>query len=311
MKARWPWLFAMMTIAVAPVALTGQSFEGVIRQRTIEVGENELVELMDDLYAPDQDEPDFDSEEEWIAYVASRLFDVPIERFVADRLGEVTEVTTWVKGNRFRSDISAVSELGYTILDGESGEMFMVNPDERWYVRMSKEEMDAMVEDAMRQMAAEMGIDLEEMRRMTEEMEMEMDMGAAPSRIRDLGETRQVAGMRGAGREAVSSEEAVRAWCAVQNPDFADALATFAEQMGFDEDDMEDEGGPALEDLACEDKLPLLVQTYMPYGGMGGGSYSIDEYVSFEETSVDDDVFEIPDGYEEKSMSDLWGVGGR
>lgn len=315
MNARWPWLSAALSLVLIPAALTAQSFEGVVRHRSIEVDEDVLAEL---LYPDDLEEPDFDDEADWLAWTAKRLFSVPVAGLVSDGSADVTETTTWVKGDRFRADVSGTGDGMYTIYD--AGEMFLVQPAEQWYVRMSREEIDAATEAAMAEaeaMAAEMGVDLEEMRRMAEEMGSEEaymeGMDAPAPRIRDLGDVRTVAGLRAVGREVVTSDEVVHAWCAEESPPFADALSEMIEQLGFQEEEEDDMGfgGPAAEDLACEDRMPMFVQSFVAWGGsMGAGIYSIDEVVAIERTSVDDAKFEIPAGFEERSLSDLWGVRG-
>lgn len=328
MSARLSLLLAPLVLAapmslLSPATLEAQSFEGIVRQRTVEIGEDALADV---LYPEDVEEPEFDTEEEWLAWTANRVFAIQVQDFVSDGSAELVETTVWIKRDRFRAALGDGSDM-YMIYEGNTAEMIMVNPVERWYVRMSQEAIDEVTEAAMEEaeaMAAEMGIDLEEMQRMAAEMaadmEEDMEMGgdmegmhAAPAQIRDLGDTRTIAGIRAVGREVVTSGEVVRAWCATENPPFADALEKMIEQMGFDEDE-EDEymglGGPAGEDLACEDRIPLLVQTFSMYDGFGGASYSIEEMISIEPSSVDDEKFEIPDGFEERDLSALWGIGG-
>jgi hypothetical protein len=307
MQPRLRWLLPIVTLSLVPGSLAPQSFEGIIRQRTVAVEEDGL---MDVLYPEDLEEPDFDSQEEWLRWTASRLFAIPLDQFLSDGYAEVTETTTWVKGSRFRANESGFSEQGYTILDGESGEMFMVNPEERWYVRTSREEIDAATGAALRQaeeMAAQMGVDLEEMQRMAEEMGLgEEGEEEFPSTVRDLGESVTIAGIRAFGREVVSEEEITHAWCAEENPAFVATLMKMVEQLGFDEEDREMVGGA---ELACGEQLPLRVQTYSLGSFMGEG-YSVEEFLSVEQAPVDGDLFEIPEGYTEKSLQDLWGVGG-
>jgi hypothetical protein len=299
------WLLPILILGLAPGSLAPQSFEGIIRQRTVEVEEDAL---MDVLYPEDLEEPEFDTQEEWLRWTAARLFAIPLDRFVSDGYAEVTESTTWVKGNRFRANESGFSEQGYTIVDGESGKMFIVNPEERWYVRTSREELDAAMGDAVRQaeeMAAQMGVDLEEMQRMADEMGMGGEE-ELPTTVGDLEGSRTIAGIRAFGREVVSEEEITHAWCAQDNPAFVETLMNVVEQLGFDEEDQEMVGGA---ELACGEQLPLRVQTYSLGNYMGEG-YSVEEFLSVERTSVDDDLFEIPAGYTERSLQDLWGGGG-
>lgn len=326
MSARLSWLLTPLVLAapmslLSPATLEAQSFEGIVRQRTVEIGEDALGDV---LYAEDVEEPELDTEEEWLAWTANRVFAIEVQDFVSNGSADLSETTVWIKQDRFRADLDDGSDM-YMIYEGNTAEMIMVNPVERWYVRMSQEAIDEMTEAAMKEaeaMAAEMGIDLEEMQRMAAEMGNDMEMGddmagmhAPAPQIRDLGDTRTIAGIRAVGREVVTSGEVVRAWCASENPPFADALQKMIEQMGFGEDeDEEDEymglGGPAGEDLACEDRIPLLVQTLSMYDSFGGASYSIQEMISIEPSSVDDGKFEIPDGFEERDLSALWGIGG-
>ena len=84
------WVRSTVALAIvslaAPVVLGAQSFEGVVRQRTVEIDEDRLMEMM---YDEDREEPEFDSEEEWVAWTAAALFDIPISELIADGSADV------------------------------------------------------------------------------------------------------------------------------------------------------------------------------------------------------------------------------
>lgn len=308
MSSRSWWMVTALALALLTPTLAAQSFEGVIRQRTIEVEEDLLFELMDD-----ENEPDFDSEEEWLVYAAQRLFAIPTDRLV-NQGASVMEMDTWVKGRRFR--VSGWDEMGsgYMVYDGDSRTSYMVNVDERWFIRISRDDVDAATKDAERmaeEMAERMGLDLKELERQAKEAEAEegwedWDEEEIRTTVRDLDGTRTVAGMQASGRLAVTAEMVAQGWCADDGMGFMEAFKQLAADMGVDEDEWE-EDGPAPEDLVCGDRMPLLMQVFELYGGFGGGSYTVEELVALDETPVDDDMFEIPAEFEERTLSDIWG----
>ena len=72
--------------------------------------------------------------------------------FGADRIGKGQMQSGQIDLACFRQTVGqevwVELEIHYTIVDGESGKMFIVNPEERWYVRTSREELDADVRAA-------------------------------------------------------------------------------------------------------------------------------------------------------------------
>ena len=73
----------------------------------------------------------------------------------------------------------------------------------------------------------------------------------------------------------------------------------------FGEEDELPAEGPIVEDLLCESGLPILAQV-VRLGDWGGISYSLHEILSIEETSLPDDLFEVPAGFAKKSMMEMW-----
>jgi hypothetical protein len=76
---------------------------------------------------------------------------------------------------------------------------------------------------------------------------------------------------------------------------------------GFDEEDEEEYGydaGPSAEELLCEGKVPVRIQLFS--AGGWGQTYTVEEIVAIEPTSVSDDRFEVPSDYTERKLSDMW-----
>jgi len=314
MNAKW-WLLGLLGLSLSlPHGLAAQTFEGVVKQRNVTVEGEALFNIM---YGGEEEEPEFDSEAEWLRYAANKLFQVPIAQFRQEGMEgvEVEELTMQIKGTKIRLD-SGPDAGWFMIYDVGGGQVWMVNPAGQYYVSYSMDEMAAAAEAAAKEaeeaMAA-MGIDVEEMQRQAAEyeageMEAEDDMGGAPPTVKNLERTETINGFRASAFEAMVGDQVGLGWCAEDQQGLQATMKKIGEMAGAMEEE-EDEGSDAsVEDLLCEDRVPVRIQTFSLSMGMGG-MYSLDEVVSIEETSVSDDVFQVPSGYTKKSLSELWGIG--
>jgi hypothetical protein len=306
MKSRGWEPILSLSILLVPLSLGAQSFEGVMTQRSIELDDQAVFELMERVM-PMEEEPDLDSEEAWFRYTAEKLFEASFEE--AADLGEGTESTTWFKGSMMRSDSP---EMGgaYLLMDLETLTMRWVIPARRVYAEMTAEDIEASRAEAERQaeeMMARMGIDPEEYE--DEEYGMDEGMVSFSPSVKSLGETREINGMRADAFEAVAGTEIGIGWCSDTMAGFSEAMKAISERMDMLSGDDEDEGGDGsgAVDLLCEDRLPVRTQVLRMDDFGGGFWYSLEEIVSIEETSVPDDRFEVPDGYTKVSMHQLWG----
>jgi hypothetical protein len=310
------WLPGLLWLSLAlPLTLGGQSFEGTVRQRIVTVEGEALFEIV---YGGEEEEPEFDSEAEWLRYTANKLFQIPSARFTssfADGV-EVQEITLQIKGTKVRLD-GGFADEGYMIYDVGAGQVWMVNPAGRYYVSYSMEEAEAAAGASAREaeeaMAA-MGVDVEEMRRQAAEYEGgELDesygMGGVAPTVKSLGRTETVNGFEASLFEAMVGDQVGLGWCAEDLSGVEATIRRLGTMAGAMEEE-EEYGGDevAIEDLLCQEAVPVRVQTYSPSMGMSG-AYTIDEILSIREERLSDDLFEAPEGFEKRSLDELWGIG--
>ncbi|MDH5589180.1 MAG: DUF4412 domain-containing protein [Gemmatimonadota bacterium] len=304
MNVRTAVLAVVVSILALPAVAPAQSFEGVIRQRTIEVDEDGIFQI---LYADDYEEPDFDSEEEWVRHTSARLFAIdPTDLSTGfDGAARVEETTVWVKGNKIRFDVAADQGGGYVIIDADVSTTWIVNPADRSYFEFTAAEMEEATDRAMseaEEMMARMGIDPDEMAAMAEEMGAGMER-ETPT-VRSLGRAETVNGFGATGFTGSSESQTGVAWCARDESGVSEALSALAKRAGM-EDDEEDEfaTGWAGDEL-CEGTVPVRTQVW--YHAAMGASYTVEDILSLKREPVGDDRFLIPAGYTMKSLSDLW-----
>ena len=294
----------LATVLVLPGLAFPQDFEGVIRERTLELYDQDLYDL---LWADAEDEPEFDTETEWFRYAAESLFQIPMERILANASGDVAEITMWVKGNKIRFDDSQAESGGaYTVFDIDTKTTTMVVPGTRSYFQFTSEEVEA----ATREMMESMGIDPDEVADMEDyEFEYGDDMEGGinlESILRPLNRTEEVNGLQASVFQAEAGQEIGLGWCAQDITGIRSAMTKMAAQLDQFGDDEESGGGPSAEDLLCEDALPVRVQVLIFDEMVGGLRFSMDETLSVERTSVDDGLFVIPEGYTRTPLSEMW-----
>ena len=101
MKSRGWEPILSLSILLVPLSLGAQSFEGVMTQRSIELDDQAVFELMERVM-PMEEEPDLDSEEAWFRYTAEKLFEASFEEspalvviFSATR-SSIPCLTSWI-----------------------------------------------------------------------------------------------------------------------------------------------------------------------------------------------------------------------
>ena len=287
-------------VLVLPGLAFPQDFEGVIKDRTVELDDEGLYGL---LWGDAEDEPEFETEVEWFRHTAELLFQIPMERILANASGDEAETTMWVKENKVRvADTRAGSGGGYALFDIETMTTTMVMPGTRSYIQYTPEEVEA----ATRGMLESMGIDPDDVAEMEDyEFDMEGEVNLE-STVRPLNRTDEVNGLQASAFQAEAGREIGLGWCAEDFTGMRAAMARMAAQMDQLDADEESDGGPSVEDLLCEDALPVRVQVLIFDAMVGGLRYSVNEMLSVERTSVDDGLFAIPEGYTQMSLSEMW-----
>ena len=252
------------TLIVAAPRIAAAQFEGVIRQRAISVNLEAL------------DERGFD---------LSNLVDVPMERLLALR-GElvasgdmtVTESEIYIKGSRLRSVDANDEGPAWGIIDLEQGIMWAVQPDQRMYIEMTR--------DDLQQIGAYTG-------------------GATEDQpdVARVGETKTINGLRSVAYDVTGYEGTTRVWVSNDDRDLAASFQRFVESlqaMSMDDD-------PDASFMVAEHGFPTLVleTTY--------DTFEVEEIVAVEPQSLDDALFVPPAGYQKMTMAEMMGglgVGG-
>lgn len=292
---------------VLPLPVLAQTFEGVIKQHTLDLQDEPLYNL---LYAGADDEPEFDNQADWLRYVAGRLFEVPLDELPE---GDASALTLRIRGSLVRYDQEWGP--GYVVIDLSTGTTRIVDPSSRSYIEYTAEDAKAAAEAAdaatreAEGMMSTMGLD-------------PADAGGADGeeegvhftpKTRARGLTETVNGFSASAYEAEAGNEIGRGWCTQDQQGIREALEHLGDQtaaLGGDDDDPSGSDGPVLEDLICEKGLPVRTQI-LTLGTGGGLAYSVTEILSVERTPLPDDVFEVPAGFTKKSMREMWGRGGR
>ena len=284
--ASMPVLLAM-TWLLLPSATQAQDFEGVIEQRTISLDNDALAELMSDF-----EETDIEDEAKYMRWMAEQILAIPVDELTQSGAAELEEMTLYVKGEKIRTDIQGDEmPFDYMIMDSKSGTMLMVSEAGKFYVEWSAE--------AMQELMGGMGVD-------QDMMEKASGKPAGRPEIRALGKTEDVNGVQ---CEAYMIEHEGRftvGWISKEHQDLHESFKAYAEKM----ESMYGEDEKGSSDLLWEKGLPVRIQTL--YGGYHGGyyggfdSYEIEDMVSVERKSISSDLFEVPAGYSEKSMQELW-----
>lgn len=285
-------LLSLTTLLLAPSLLAGQGFEGVIRQREIEIDDVSMQAVYNTF--PEFEEAD--SEEA----MAEALFNIPIERVLetvgqAGEVAETDEMTTYVKGNRIRVESSSAAAEGieYVIIDMEEGAAYYVMPAQKAYMSFSQADAAEMKRQA-EEMMAEMGIDPEEAELMAEEMDAMSEGGA--SSVRPLGQAREINGMRTEAYRVVSDDEVTVGWCAKDEHGLVGSMKELASAMESSFEIEPEESGVDAQELLMEHGIPVLVQTYSWSG------YQISELLEVRREIVSDELFQVPADFTARSM---------
>jgi len=191
-------MFRRLATALLIFAVTGglrpivaQSFEGVLRQRTIEVSLDALADR------------GFDT--------SDALFDVPIEDLLAMRvqlesLGDmvVRDDEILIKGVLMRMDASDEEGPGHATVDLAEGVIRMVRPEEGIYIEMTRADME--------QMAELFGA-----------------YGDETPEVNQTGRSKTINGMSATAYDVMSSDGLSRVWVSNDDVELADSFREVAE----------------------------------------------------------------------------------
>ena len=254
-------LLTVMAVTMPSLAVA-QQFEGVVKQRTISVEKYAL------------EDKGFDMSE--------AIFDIPTERILAlreelegDGVMTIQQGDVDIKGSMIRMDTETDEGSMYVTMDLEKGIMRMVQPDQRMYIEMTKQDIEK-----MKSMVPDMGSTSQQ------------------SEPRATGLTKSINGMNCTAFDIDTEEGMNRIWVSKDNPQLVKAFSGLMESvsaMSMEEDETD------VSALVAKHGFPVLMLR------VGYDTYEIEETLSVEGQSVSDDLFAPPAGYKKMTMADMMG----
>ncbi len=223
---------------------------------------------------------------------------LPLDKVEASDPGELTaqDATLYIKGKKMRVDGAMASPMmgkSYTIIDAEKEMVYIVMPDNKRVMTMSKDEMKQLGE-RMEQMRQQMGVEAPE------------DAQDAP--VKPLGQ-KTVAGVKTTGYEVDGKTFAAIAWV---SPELRESMGQF-ETMQNDMRAMNRMGTnpqAAIQDKGYPMESKVVMKAPAGVPGAGGGYVFVHTMVqSVDRKPLDASLFEIPADFTQVPMSKMMGGG--
>jgi len=276
-------LAALLLVTLLPAVSRAQGFECTIVTRQITIAESGVYNLLDPRGEMEQAE-EFD---------LNKVFSIPMAQvlqFAEDWPDDVEleHLTYHIKGTMMRVDGGDDEMPGYALLDFGTGTFRLVQPRERMYLEMTKE-------------------DYEQMMALTPDAQKDEESDRARSEVRPMGESKQINGMPSSAFEITSEDSRTVAWVTAELKDVVEVfleLQARMESMGMF--DAEDEDAEVIL-LVAEHGFPVLEQTLKTYEGYGG-QYEISEVLSIERKTLSADMFAVQPDWERRSIMDMMGM---
>ncbi|GMR12801.1 MAG: hypothetical protein BMS9Abin29_0994 [Gemmatimonadota bacterium] len=295
---RQVFLLVVLATVFAPAPrAAAQGFEGVIRQRSIMVDGDALYEILYTLEGEEMDEEDEFDEEQYLRAEVDRILDFSVDELLSmAKAGleiEVEETSMHMKGAKARTD---AGPFGYFIMDADEETLWMVNAEGSVFVKWTQADVKA-AEERTREMMANLGIDPADIERAEPE-------ASDAATLEPLSRTARVNGFEATGYRAESRDKVTVAWLVEDVHGLGVALNALAKRMEVLSGDAEVDPG-SIGNLLWSKGLPVRIQSVgTSFGRLS--RYEITDFLSVEPTSVADDLFEIPAGFREVSLEDLW-----
>jgi hypothetical protein len=189
------------------------------------------------------------------------LFDAAVGSLIRREGAEVSEATLLINGKRLRTEVANEEGAAYTVWDIERDLLWLVNPAERFYMELPVESSSA---------------------------------AAAPDpslKLRALGQTRTINGMRAAGYEVRGEDFVIRAWMTQDHPGLTWAFRKVAGRDEGGDNPIDAAGG-----LLSRHGFPVLLQT------LTAGNLELEETVSVERAPLGDAPFRVPAGFKKREL---------
>lgn len=189
------------------------------------------------------------------------LFDVAVAAVMQREGAEVEEATILIKGRVLRFEGGPEARGAYSLWDIERGLIRVVEPAERAYMELPTEAAPA---------------------------------AAAPDpavKVRALGQTRTINGMRATGYEVRGEEFVMRAWMTQDHPGLTWAFRRAARREPGETDPRD-----AAQALLSRYGFPVLIQVLSP------GSLELEEAVSIQRATLGEELFRVPAGFKKRTI---------
>ncbi len=264
-------------------AAWAQDFEGQYVQRMSIVDGNDIYEVLGEaIYSDDVD------------VIIAALIDLPVDELVSQNVvGVDQELRIFVKKDFMRVESATGGpSQGYQIMNSRTGTSWMVNVPDKSYMEFTKQTAEEM-EQKSRELIEEMGMDPDQM-----EDYMEEDAGEAGT-VKSTGRTSEINGRRSTAWRYADDQEVAVGWCAPDDSGFMAAMKRMTEESAYAEEDAKAEG---LAGFECPDgQLHVRTLTFDRYSQQ----LEIDDLLEIRKSALSDDLFEVPAGFEKKSLQ--WG----
>ncbi len=268
---------ALVAVSFIQIETYAQDFEGVYRQRMIQVGADATYEILGEAIYQESEQ------------IISRLAELSLEEVLGGSDADSESLVIFVKGSFTRAQQDLPGEpQGYQISDMAAGTSWMVNVPERTYLEFTQEDAERMAAQAQ-EMMTEMGIDQEQIEEY--EAAMEEELRDPMGQSRPLGRSAEVNGAKASAHAYADDRAAVVGWCAPDEKGFVTAMKQLIENSSMAEEEQ------SVKDWICPDES--LVVRFLRYDRYSG-DLEVDELLSVSREPVSDELFKVPAAFKKQ-----------
>jgi hypothetical protein len=260
----------------SPSSAAAQEFEGVITTRQVTLGDRALSMLLE----PDDLEAEQIDHRAVFALPMDRIFEFAVQ---SDSDISIDSLIYAMKGTQLRVSGDFGDEMpGYAILDFGEGTFRLVQPAEKMYLELTRE-------------------DFETYKAMMPEPEPEP--ATLSPKARPTGETKVINGMQCSAYEIESEASITLAWVTPELEDLVGAFVEFESKMKemgmFDE-----EGDSEIFSVVAEHGFPVMEQTFMTFGSYAV-EYEVMEILNVERKPLPAELFTVPFDFQKLSIMEM------
>ena len=270
------WIVAAVTILglCSPSSAVAQDFEGVITTRQVTLGDRALSMLLD----PDDFEAEQIDHRAVFALPMDRIFEFAVQ---SDSDISIDSLIYSMKGTQLRVSGDFGDEMpGYAILDFDEGTFRLVQPAEKMYLELTREDFETYTA-----------------------MMPEPEPATLSLQARPTGETKEINGMQCRAYEIETDASITLAWVTPELEDLVGAFVEFESKMKemgmFDEEDDSE-----IFSVVAEHGFPVMEQTFMTFGSYAV-EYEIMEILNVERKPLPADYFAVPSDFKRLSIMEM------